>query len=92
SLYSELTFLAEDIEDRRPFICYYLVLRHDKSSRGNHRCYLIIVEEGNHTIDQAKSKKFKNMRSKQVFPYTGSRRGYARLENDMVINVLRGNL
>ncbi|KAF6167570.1 hypothetical protein GIB67_031153, partial [Kingdonia uniflora] len=31
-----------------------------------------------------KSKKFKNMRSKQVFPYTRSRRGYARLENDLV--------
>ncbi|KAF6141676.1 hypothetical protein GIB67_001228 [Kingdonia uniflora] len=34
-------------------------------------------------VFKAKSKKFKNMRSKQVFPYTGSRRGYARLENDM---------
>ncbi|KAF6164126.1 hypothetical protein GIB67_017710 [Kingdonia uniflora] len=35
-------------------------------------------------LGKAKSTKFKNMRSKQVFPYTGSRRGYARLENDMV--------
>ncbi|KAF6172980.1 hypothetical protein GIB67_006356 [Kingdonia uniflora] len=41
---------------------------------------------------EAKSKKFKNMRSKQVFPYTGSRRGYARLENDMIINVLRDTI
>ncbi|KAF6173838.1 hypothetical protein GIB67_039789 [Kingdonia uniflora] len=211
-------------------VCYYLASRHDKSGRGNHQCYLITVEEGNHVIDQssnaakkgkkrnkqaiaaairdasnggihiegseklssylgivgrdmvpiiyddwrlvplerkyliweaikqrftldeesrsycmgtvgrlqrsrkvrlrriidsyksnamimnkrpkeidlkewnffvkgksspvfkAKSKKFKNMRSKQVFPYTGSRRGYARLENDMAINVLRDTI
>ncbi|KAF6171234.1 hypothetical protein GIB67_036902 [Kingdonia uniflora] len=35
------------------------------------------------TLCNAKSKKFKKLRSKHVFPYTGSRRGYARLENDM---------
>ncbi|KAF6141965.1 hypothetical protein GIB67_037933 [Kingdonia uniflora] len=34
-------------------------------------------------LGKEKNKKFKNMSSKQVFPYTGSRRGYARLENDM---------
>ncbi|KAF6158708.1 hypothetical protein GIB67_040222 [Kingdonia uniflora] len=32
---------------------------------------------------KAKSKKFKRMRSKQVLPYTASRKGYARVENDM---------
>ncbi|KAF6141394.1 hypothetical protein GIB67_021210 [Kingdonia uniflora] len=37
---------------------------------------------------KAKSKKFKRMRSKQVLPYTVSRKRYARVENDMVINVL----
>ncbi|KAF6139303.1 hypothetical protein GIB67_021513 [Kingdonia uniflora] len=35
---------------------------------------------------EEKNKKFKNMRSKQVFPYTRSQRGYARLENDMKKN------
>ncbi|KAF6169344.1 hypothetical protein GIB67_016514 [Kingdonia uniflora] len=50
------------------------------------------VEGNSSPIFKEKIKKFKNMRSKQVFPYIGSRQGYARLENDMEINALRDTI
>ncbi|KAF6159354.1 hypothetical protein GIB67_032125 [Kingdonia uniflora] len=36
-------------------------------------------------IIKEKRKRFKEMRKKQVLPYTSSRKGYARLENDMFL-------
>ncbi|KAF6163824.1 hypothetical protein GIB67_016164 [Kingdonia uniflora] len=43
-------------------------------------------------LNQEKRKRFKEMRKKQVLPYTSSRKGYARLENDMEkIEELKGS-
>ncbi|KAF6139010.1 hypothetical protein GIB67_010736, partial [Kingdonia uniflora] len=42
----------------------------------------IFVKDKSSPVFKEKSKKIKNMRTKQVLHYTGSRQGYARLEND----------
>ncbi|KAF6149063.1 hypothetical protein GIB67_018641 [Kingdonia uniflora] len=66
--------LSKDWDHKIPIDIFHLTLRTSE---------IIDSQVKKLFLGKEKNKKFKNMRSKQVFPNTGSRRGYARLENDM---------
>ncbi|KAF6148387.1 hypothetical protein GIB67_036602 [Kingdonia uniflora] len=66
--------LSKDWDHKIPIDIFHLTLRTSE---------IIDSQVKKLFLGKEKSKKFKNIRSKQVFPYTGSRRCYARLENDI---------